>query len=187
LGHLDELESAMIPVDFWVLQMLTDIHFDHSNFRPFSVSLCKHFASFEKFLMNFKPERRYCVTRKELLAVVFFVKHFKHYLYGKQFIVWTDHGSLGWLLNFKNPEGQLDPPVISFNSGFSPFSTHFLISVESLSDFCFSLIITSFSSTSCVSRSCMLVAFKLQKSRRTTGKVASSTQLLWYDDCTSSR
>jgi hypothetical protein len=36
-----------------------------------------------------KPERRYCVTRKELLAVVFFVKHFKHYLYGKQFIVRT--------------------------------------------------------------------------------------------------
>ena len=54
-----------------------------------------------------KPERRYCVTRKELLAVVFFVKHFKHYLYGKQFIVRTDHGSLRWLLNFKNPEGQL--------------------------------------------------------------------------------
>ncbi|NYT28650.1 MAG: hypothetical protein H0A76_12815 [Candidatus Thiodubiliella endoseptemdiera] len=27
------------------------------------------------------------VARKELLAVVFFVKHFKHYLYGKQFIV----------------------------------------------------------------------------------------------------
>ena len=45
-----------------------------------------------------KPERRYCVTRKELLAVVFFVK---------QFIVRTDHGSLMWLLNFKNPEGQM--------------------------------------------------------------------------------
>ena len=54
-----------------------------------------------------KPERRYCITRKELLAIVFFVKHFKHYLYGKQFIVRTDHGSLRWLLNFKNPEGQL--------------------------------------------------------------------------------
>jgi hypothetical protein len=35
------------------------------------------------------------------------VKHFKHYLYGKQFIVRTDHGSLRWLLNFKNPEGQM--------------------------------------------------------------------------------
>jgi hypothetical protein len=36
-------------------------------------------------------------------------------------------------------------------------SVHFLISVKSLSDFCFSLIDTSFSSTSCVSRSCMFL------------------------------
>ena len=54
-----------------------------------------------------KSERKYCVTRKELLAVVHFVKYFRHYLYGKRFKVRTDHGSLRWLLNFKNPEGQL--------------------------------------------------------------------------------
>ena len=54
-----------------------------------------------------KSERKYCVTRKELLAVVYFVKYFRHYLYGKRFTVRTDHGSLRWLLNFKNPEGQL--------------------------------------------------------------------------------
>ena len=54
-----------------------------------------------------KAERQYCVTRKELLAVVYFAKYFKHYLYGKQFTVRTDHSSLRWLLNFKNPEGQL--------------------------------------------------------------------------------
>lgn len=54
-----------------------------------------------------KPERQYCVTRKELLAVVYFTKYFKHFLYGKQFTVRTDHSSLRWLLNFKNPEGQL--------------------------------------------------------------------------------
>lgn len=54
-----------------------------------------------------KTERRYCVTRKELLAVVHFIKHFRHYLYGKQFLLRTDHGSLRWLLRFKNPEGQL--------------------------------------------------------------------------------
>jgi hypothetical protein len=35
------------------------------------------------------------------------VKHFKHYLYGQKCIVRTDHGSLGWLLSFKYPEGQL--------------------------------------------------------------------------------
>ncbi len=54
-----------------------------------------------------KSERRYCVTRKELLALVNFVKYFRHYLYGKQFTVRTDHASLRWLMNFRNPEGQV--------------------------------------------------------------------------------
>jgi hypothetical protein len=54
-----------------------------------------------------KAERKYCVTRKELLAVVHFTKYFKHYLSGKQFLVRTNLSSLQWLLNFKNPEGQM--------------------------------------------------------------------------------
>ena len=53
-----------------------------------------------------KPERRYCVTRKELLAVVVSVKNFHHYLFGKRFLIRTDHGALRWLMRFKNPEGQ---------------------------------------------------------------------------------
>ena len=54
-----------------------------------------------------KPERHYCVTRKELLAVVAFTKHFRPYLLGRAFVLRTDHGSLSWLWNFRNPEGQL--------------------------------------------------------------------------------
>ena len=54
-----------------------------------------------------KPERKYCVTRKELLAVVYFVKYFRHYLYGQKFIIRTDHAALKWLTTFKNPEGQV--------------------------------------------------------------------------------
>jgi len=54
-----------------------------------------------------KCERKYCVTRKELLAVVNYVKYFKHYLYGKKFLIRTDHSSLRWLTNFRNPEGQV--------------------------------------------------------------------------------
>ena len=54
-----------------------------------------------------KPEQQYCVTRRELLAVVTAVKHFHHYLYGSYFTIRTDHGSLRWLMNFKNPEGQM--------------------------------------------------------------------------------
>lgn len=54
-----------------------------------------------------KPERNYCVTRRELLAVVKSVEHFYKYLYGRKFAIRTDHAALKWLLNFKNPEGQI--------------------------------------------------------------------------------
>nr|VZH94052.1 unnamed protein product [Spirometra erinaceieuropaei] len=54
-----------------------------------------------------KPERNYSTTRKELLAVVTFVKKFHHYLAGKRFILRTDHQALRWLENFKDPTGQL--------------------------------------------------------------------------------
>lgn len=56
-------------------------------------------------LQNLK--RRYCVTRRELLAIVFFTTYFKYYLIGKPFLVRTDHNALKWLMNFRNPEGQL--------------------------------------------------------------------------------
>ena len=54
-----------------------------------------------------KPERRYCITRRELLAVVVFTAHFRLYLLGHHFVLRTDHSSLTWLRCFKEPEGQL--------------------------------------------------------------------------------
>lgn len=54
-----------------------------------------------------KSERSYCVTRKELLAVVLFVKGFRHFLEGRQFRLRTDHSSLRRLMKFKKPDGQL--------------------------------------------------------------------------------
>lgn len=54
-----------------------------------------------------KEQRRYCVTRKELLAVVRFTRQFRHYLLGRPFIVRTDHASLRWLTRFREPQGQL--------------------------------------------------------------------------------
>ena len=45
--------------------------------------------------------------KKELLAVVQSIEHFHPYLYGRHFLVRTDHASLQWLLNFKALEGQL--------------------------------------------------------------------------------
>ncbi|KRX79010.1 Retrovirus-related Pol polyprotein from transposon 17.6 [Trichinella sp. T6] len=53
-----------------------------------------------------KPERRYCVTRREMLGLVWALREFRPYLYGQRFLVRTDHSCLRWLRNFKEPEGQ---------------------------------------------------------------------------------
>lgn len=54
-----------------------------------------------------KAERRYSITRKELLAVVHFIKTYRPYLYGRRFVLRTDHSALKWMMSFKEPEGQL--------------------------------------------------------------------------------
>ena len=53
-----------------------------------------------------RPERNYCVTRRELLAVVYFCKQFRTYLLGKHFLIRTDHSALRWLRNMPEPVGQ---------------------------------------------------------------------------------
>jgi len=52
-------------------------------------------------------QKKYCTTYRELLAVVNFVKYFRHYLFGQKFKIRSDHASLKWLKNFKNPEGMV--------------------------------------------------------------------------------
>ena len=52
------------------------------------------------------PELNYCVTRKELLAVVFYCKQFRNYLLGRQFTIRTDHSALQWLRRTPIPIGQ---------------------------------------------------------------------------------
>ena len=53
-----------------------------------------------------RTERNYCCTRRELLAVVFFVRYFKAYLLGKKFLIRTDHAALTWLRKTPEPIGQ---------------------------------------------------------------------------------
>ena len=53
------------------------------------------------------PQQNYCVTRKELLAVVTVMQTNRHYLLGNHFSVRIENGSLVWIKNFKNIEGQL--------------------------------------------------------------------------------
>lgn len=49
--------------------------------------------------------KAYCVISREFLDRV---EHFyKYYLYGRKFLLRTDHAALKWLLTFRNPEGQV--------------------------------------------------------------------------------
>ena len=47
-------------------------------------------------------ERVYCITRKDLLAIYYFMQHFNHYLYGKMFKLRTDHKAITFMLTTKN-------------------------------------------------------------------------------------
>ena len=54
-----------------------------------------------------KPERKYAVTRKEMLALVDLLRHFRCYILGRKFKVRTDHSALLWLKTFKESVGQV--------------------------------------------------------------------------------
>lgn len=73
------------------------INTDASNYAIGAVLLQEgHPISYASRTLN-THEIRYSTTEKELLAVVWAVKYFRPYLYGRKFELRTDHQALKWL------------------------------------------------------------------------------------------
>jgi len=41
-----------------------------------------------------RSERNYCVTRREMLGVVYYMRAFRQFLLGRKFLIRTDHAAL---------------------------------------------------------------------------------------------
>ncbi|GBP12055.1 Retrovirus-related Pol polyprotein from transposon 297 [Eumeta japonica] len=60
-------------------------------------------------------ELNYSATEKELLAIVWATKYFRPYLYGRRFLINSDHKPLQWLQNLKEPNQKLQRWKIKLN------------------------------------------------------------------------
>lgn len=54
-----------------------------------------------------ESEKKYTVTEKECLALVWAIKKFRPYIEGYKFLAITDHQALRWLMNIQQPSGRL--------------------------------------------------------------------------------
>ena len=53
------------------------------------------------------PEKHFSATEAELLAIVWATKFFRCYLYGRPFLIRTDHSTLTYLRNFSDNNNRL--------------------------------------------------------------------------------
>lgn len=91
--------------------------------RTFYISVDASFYAIGAHISNEKPPKdrpieyyskslndaqiNYATTHKELLAIVMAIERFRHYVWGKHFVIYTDHEALTYLFNQTKPGSRL--------------------------------------------------------------------------------
>ena len=73
------------------------------------------FISFNARVLN-KHEKNYSTTKKELLAIIYGLKEFNDYIYGRKITIYTDHKALVYLKTQKNLNSMLNNWLEILNS-----------------------------------------------------------------------
>ena len=69
--------------------------------------LCTHFIKFASRALQGAEATSYGATKRELLAIVYALKEFRAYLWGRSFILRTDHRALTYLFTQKYPNQMI--------------------------------------------------------------------------------
>ena len=63
-----------------------------------------------------KPEKNYSTIERELLSIVISVEHFRQFLYGKRFKIFTDHKPLIYCFTAKDPAPRIARWLLRLNN-----------------------------------------------------------------------
>ena len=111
----DNLRNALlqIPMLHYVQQDLPfQLAVDASNYAIGGVLRQVNPATGETFTLAFASKTlcasrsSYCATKRELYAVIYFMRYFQGYTRGHPVEILTDHAALQWLLNFKGTDNM---------------------------------------------------------------------------------
>jgi hypothetical protein len=101
LRHFNYNKAVYIDTDASGVALGAVLTQKNANGKNYAVEYFRRYFS--------APKKNYCVTRKELLAIIDALRFWKHYVqrHPHPVVVRSDHSSLQWLCNFKEPSGQL--------------------------------------------------------------------------------
>ena len=111
VDHLKHLITQYPILQYPDFSQMFYLETDASNTRIAAVLM--QMKNGHKFLISAasrtltSAEKNYGVVEREALAVVYGITYFRSYLFGKTFLVITDHKCLKYLQTFKNPNSRI--------------------------------------------------------------------------------